>query len=374
MTLSFQLLHRDTSSGARRGRLLTAHGTVETPVFMPVGTQGSVKGIAPDELEQLGAEIILGNTYHLYLRPGDERVARLGGLHRFMGWNRSILTDSGGFQVFSLARIRTIEEDGVWFQSHIDGSRHFVAPETAVAIQQRLGSDIAMCFDECTSYPIGKEEAHHCAMRTVRWARRCKEAHRRADQALFGIVQGSVYPEVRRECLERLVDMGFPGYAMGSLSVGEPKEEMLRILEELGPLMPARQPRYLMGVGTPEDLVEGVRCGIDLFDCVMPTRNARNGMLFTSWGSIQIKNSRFADDPDPIEPGCDCYTCRRFSRAYLRHLFIARELLAYRLNTLHNLHYYIDLMKQMRAAIEKDRFTSWRGQFYARRSSRAGIR
>lgn len=367
--MDFRIIARDPSCGARRGQMVTAHGIVDTPVFMPVGTQGSVKSLSPDEVEDLGATIILGNTYHLYLRPGAERVARLGGLHNFMHWNGSILTDSGGFQVFSLARIRKIEEDGVLFQSHIDGSRHLIRPEDAVSIQMQLGSDIAMCFDECTPYPVDYEYAARSMERTVRWAKRCKEAETRPDQALFGIVQGSVFVDLRQSCLESLEEIGFDGYALGSLSVGEPKEDMLNVLKTLTPQLPASRPRYLMGVGTPEDLVEGVRLGVDMFDCVMPTRNARNGTLFTSLGNLQIKNSRYADDPDPIEPGCTCYTCLRFSRAYLRHLYISKELLAYRLNTIHNLHYYLTLMAGMRQAVEAARFDEWRRDFYSRREN-----
>lgn len=363
--MKYQLHKTDPHSRARRGRLETAHGVIETPIFMPVGTLGSVKSVCPDELEALGARIILGNTYHLYLRPGSERIQRLGGLHRFMHWDRCILTDSGGFQVFSLAPMRKIEEQGVRFRSHIDGSRHDITPEDSVRIQEQIGSDIAMCFDECTSYPISRDYAKASADRTVRWARRCKQAHDHPYQALFGIVQGGVYPDLRLECLEQLRDIGFDGYAIGSLSVGEPKEKMTEVLESVTPKLPASAPRYLMGVGTPEDLVEGVRAGVDLFDCVMPTRNARNGMLFTAGGRIQIKNRCHADDPNPIEPGCGCYTCSRFSRAYLRHLFMARELLAYRLNTLHNLHFYLNLMRQMREAIDQDRFSAWRRDFYA---------
>lgn len=344
---------------------------VDTPVFMPVGTQASVKSVSPDELEVLNARMILGNTYHLYLRPGGERIARLGGLHQFMHWHRSILTDSGGFQVFSLARINKVEEEGVSFQSHIDGSRHLIRPETAVEIQMQLGSDIAMCFDECTPYPVSYEYAADSMERTLRWAARCKDVHTLRQQALFGIVQGSVFPDLRRRCLDGLAEMDFDGYAMGSLSVGESKEEMLAILETVTPLFPDLKPRYLMGVGTPEDLVEGVKLGVDMFDCVMPTRNARNGMLFTSTGSIQIKNGCHAEDPQPIERECTCYTCRRFSRAYLRHLFLSRELLAYRLNTLHNLHYYLTLMDEMRKAIENGEFEDWRRGFYSRREGQA---
>ncbi len=368
----FEILARDPGCGARRGRLVTTHGMIETPVFMPVGTQGTVKGLTPDELEALGVRIVLGNTYHLQMRPGAERIARLGGLHAFMHWPRSILTDSGGFQVFSLARINKVEEEGVVFQSHLDGSRHLLSPETAVQIQMQLGSDIAMVFDECNSYPVSYTYASESMQRTVRWAERSKAAHHLPEQAQFGIIQGSVFLDLRKSCLDQLAAIGFDGYALGSLSVGEPKEEMLAVLEAMTPLMPASHPRYLMGVGTPEDLVEGVRLGVDMFDCVMPTRNARNGMLFTSWGNIQIKNSGYADDNGPIEVGCTCYTCQRFSRAYLRHLFMARELLSYRLNTLHNLHYYLTLMAAMRQAIQDHRFEAWRKAFYAERNAAPG--
>jgi queuine tRNA-ribosyltransferase len=365
--LVYEMSARDPACEARCGRLVTAHGTISTPVFMPVGTQGTVKSVSPDELETLGAQIILGNTYHLQMRPGAERIARLGGLHTFMHWSRSILTDSGGFQVFSLARINKIEEAGVVFQSHLDGSRHLLSPEAAVTMQMKLGSDIAMVFDECNSYPVSYAYAQESMERSVRWAKRSKVAHDHPQQALFGIIQGSVFLDLRRACLEQLEAMGFDGYALGSLSVGEPKEEMLAVLESITPLMPSSRPRYLMGVGTPEDIVEGVRLGVDMFDCVMPTRNARNGMLFTSRGSIQIKNRCYADDEGPIEAECTCYSCQRFSRAYLRHLFIARELLAYRLNTLHNLHYYLTLMAAMRQAIEDGCFENWRKGFYAER-------
>lgn len=368
--MEFKISALDPSCGARRGRITTRHGDIDTPVFMPVGTLASVKSISPDELVELGAGIILGNTYHLYLRPGADRVERLGGLHRFMHWNRSILTDSGGFQVFSLAKIRKVEETGVLFQSHIDGSSHLISPETATTIQMQLGSDIAMAFDECTPFPVTRQYASESMLRTVRWAKRCRDAHRGESQALFGIVQGSVYGELRLECLEKLEEIGFEGYALGSLSVGEPKEQMMDILESITPRLPGNKPRYLMGVGTPEDLVEGVRLGVDMFDCVMPTRNARNGMLFTSQGSMQIKNNRYAEDETPIEEGCSCYTCKRFSRAYLRHLFISKELLVYRLNTIHNLHYYLSLMAAIREAIEEGRFEAFRRDFYASRGNR----
>lgn len=363
--MKFEVKSKDPSCNARTGRFETAHGSVETPIFMPVGTAGTVKSISPDELHSLGAQIILGNTYHLYLRPGDERVARLGGLHKFMGWDRPILTDSGGFQVFSLAKINKIEEDGVRFQSHIDGSRHLITPETAIGIQRNLGSDIMMCFDECTPYPVAIEYATESVLRTIRWAVRCREAAEGSGQALFGIVQGSIFNELREMCLEKLMEIGFDGYALGSLSVGESKEEMFSVLDKLAPMLPKTHPRYVMGVGTPEDLVEGVRAGVDMFDCVMPTRNARNGMLFTFRGPVQIKNACYTEDPEPIDPDCTCYTCRRFSRAYLRHLFISRELLSYRLNTIHNLHFYLDLMARMRAAIEAGRFEEWRKDYYA---------
>jgi queuine tRNA-ribosyltransferase len=367
--MKFQIVSKDPGCNARAGRLETARGAVETPVFMPVGTVGSVKSISPDELESLGAQIILANTYHLYLRPGDQRVARLGGLHKFMGWDHPILTDSGGFQVFSLARINEIEEEGVRFQSHIDGSSHMLTPEAAVRIQMNLGSDIMMCFDECTPYPVSYEYASESAKRTIRWAERSKEAAAGCGGALFGIVQGSVFEDLREMCLEKLSGIGFDGYAIGSLSVGESKEQMLQTMNRLALRLPDSAPRYVMGVGTPEDLVEGVRAGVDMFDCVMPTRNARNGTLFTSRGALNIKNSTYAEDPGPPDPDCGCYTCRRFSRAYLRHLYICRELLSYRLNTLHNLNYYLGLMAQMRAAIAAGRFEQWRAGFYARLKS-----
>ena len=364
--MRFQVLSKDPGSNARTGRIETARGIVATPVFMPVGTAASVKSISPDELESFGAQIILANTYHLYLRPGDERIARLGGLHKFMGWRGPILTDSGGFQVFSLARINKIEEEGVLFQSHIDGSRHLITPESAIGIQRNLGSDIMMSFDECTPYPVSYEYACESVMRTIRWAGRSKEAAAGSDRALFGIVQGSVFKELRDMCMEKLAEIGFHGYAIGSLSVGESKEQMLEVMNRLAPLLPDSEPRYVMGVGAPEDLVEGVRAGVDMFDCVMPTRNARNGTLFTSRGPLNIRNNGFIEDGDPLDPDCCCYTCRRFSRAYLRHLYICRELLSYRLNTIHNLHYYLDLMEQMRKAIAAGRFEQWRNDFYTR--------
>lgn len=365
---AFEILAEDSKSRARRARLHTTHGAVETPVFMPVGTQATVKSLSPDEVHALGARIILGNTYHLSLRPGAERIARLGGLHAFMAWPGSILTDSGGFQVFSLATIRTIDEDGVTFQSHIDGSRHRITPESCMEIQELLGSDIAMCFDECTPYPVSRDYAQASMERTVRWARRCRDAHKREDQMLFAIVQGGVFEDLRRACVEALAAMDFPGYAVGSLAVGEPKDVMLDVLEAVVPNLPHDKPRYLMGVGMPEDLLEGVWRGIDMFDCVVPTRNARNGMVFTPWGALQIKHSCYADDPKPIDAECSCYTCRTFSRAYLRHLFMARELLVYRLLSLHNLHYFLTLMESIRDALVRGCFEAFRREFYARRS------
>jgi queuine tRNA-ribosyltransferase len=371
--VAFQLIAIDPSSQARHGRFRTTRGAIDTPLFMPVGTQATVKSLSPEELEELGADIILGNTYHLYLRPGGERVARLGGLHRFMHWQRSILTDSGGYQVFSLARIRKVAEEGVLFQSHVDGSRHLLTPETAIGVQMQLGSDIAMCLDECPPHTAARDYLVDSVERTLRWAKRCKEAHCHPHQALFGIVQGGTNLELRLACLERLEAIGFDGYAIGGLAVGESEADMLAVLAAVAPRLPAHQPRYLMGVGTPEDLVEAVSLGVDLFDCVLPTRNARNGMLFTTRGRLNIKNSSYAEDERPIEPGCGCYTCQRFSRAYLRHLFLARELLVYRLLTLHNLHYYLHLMAAMREAIDRGSFAAWRRGFDEHRGRTGGV-
>ncbi|AGW13464.1 tRNA guanosine(34) transglycosylase Tgt [Megalodesulfovibrio gigas] len=352
---------------ARAGLLGTAHGTLETPVFMPVGTQGTVKALGPDDLAALGPRIILGNTYHLYLRPGDERVARLGGLHQFMGWNGAILTDSGGFQVFSLQGLRRIEEEGVTFQSHIDGSRHLFSPEKVVSIQRNLGSDIMMVLDECVPYGADREYTAKSLQLTTRWARRCREAHPALDrgQLLFGIVQGGFFPDLRAESARQLMEIPFDGFAIGGLSVGESRAEMLDILAHTAPLLPQDKPRYLMGVGTPRDLLDGIALGVDMFDCVLPTRNARNGTLFTSFGKTNIKLAKYAEDPAPLDPACTCYTCRTFSRAYLRHLYMARELLAYRLNTIHNIHYYLDLMRQARAAILEHRFEAFRRDILA---------
>ena len=363
--IDFKLLKQD--GDARLGSLTTPHGTIDTPIFMPVGTQATVKAMTPDELVTIGAQIILANTYHLYIRPGHELVARMGGLHQFMAWKGPILTDSGGFQVFSLSELRKISEEGVRFQSHLDGSYHFISPEGAIAIQEALGADIAMCFDECPPYPAEFDYVQRSMELTTRWARRCKDARQRADQALFGIVQGGMFPELRKRSIAGLCEIGFDGYALGGLSVGEEPSLRYEMLESCGGLMPKNSPRYVMGIGTPEDLIEGINAGYDMFDCVMPTRNARNGMLFTSFGRINIKGALFAEDRGPIDPECGCYVCRNYTRAYLRHLFRSGEILASRLNTWHNLHYYLDLMSQAREAIVDGRFAGFRRDFYAKR-------
>jgi len=352
--MKFELFDRD--GAARRGRLTFERGTVETPAFMPVGTYGTVKAMTPEELRGVGAEIILGNTFHLMLRPGTEIIAAHGDLHDFMGWRGPILTDSGGFQVFSLAELRQMNEDGVTFASPIDGSKVFLGPEESMAVQRALGSDIVMIFDECTPYPATEQQARDSMERSLRWAERSKTAHGDNPSALFGIVQGGMYPQLRRRSAEGLLSIGFDGYAIGGLSVGEPEAERDRVLETTCPVLPVDRPRYLMGVGRPQDLVAAVARGVDMFDCVMPTRNARNGYLFTSRGIVKIRNARHASDTGPIDPDCDCYTCRRFSRAYLKHLNKCNEILGHRLATLHNLHYYQALMRQMRAAIESGGF------------------
>jgi queuine tRNA-ribosyltransferase len=362
---------------ARRGVMTTAHGTVETPAFMPVATQGAVKGVTHRDLESLGAGILLSNTYHLYLRPGDELIARHGGLHRFIGWNKPILTDSGGYQVFSLAARRTIDEQGAHFRSHLDGSAHSLTPEKATDIQAQLGSDIAMVLDECLAHPAEAGAARQSMERTLRWASRARNrflalrdglvsdvAVSNPGQAQFGIVQGSVFPDLREESARHTVDIGFEAYAIGGLSVGEPIDVMYDTVSKTTPFLPADRPRYLMGTGTPEDLVEAVARGIDLFDCVLPTRNARNGQLFTSAGRINIKNARYAEDDRPPDPECGCYTCRTASRAYLRHLFLAGEINASTLNTLHNLNFYLDTLRRIRDAIAFGRFESFRQAFH----------
>jgi queuine tRNA-ribosyltransferase len=375
-SLAFEVTNR--SGAARRGRLTTPHGVVETPAFMPVGTQGAVKGLLHRDLHDLGAAIILANTYHLYLRPGDDLIARLGGLHRFIGWTRSILTDSGGYQAFSLSATRDIDERGITFRSHLDGSLHELTPEKAIDIQGNLGSDIAMMLDECLAYPATHADAGASMARTLRWAARGRErfvsrpgGSANPGGALFGIVQGGVFPDLRRESAEATVALGFEGYAIGGLSVGEPNDVMYDVVGLTTPLLPEGQPRYLMGAGTPLDLVEAVARGIDLFDCVLPTRNARNGQLFTSEGRLNIKNARYADDPRPPEEGCACYTCRNFSRAYLRHLYLAGEIASASLNTLHNLHFYLDSMRRIGEAIVFGSLEKLRQAFhqaYSRRS------
>ncbi len=356
-------LHQ-TSGAARRGTVQLAHGSVETPVFMPVGTYGTVKAMSPLELNEIGAEIVLGNTYHLWLRPGLEAIAAHGGLHAFMGWNKPILTDSGGFQVFSLGALRKITEEGVRFQSPIDGAKMMLTPEESMRIQKVLNSDIVMIFDECTPYPATVKQAADSMRLSMRWARRSKTAHGDNPNALFGIVQGGMYEALRDESLAGLQEIGFDGYAIGGLSVGEPKPDMQRILAHTAPQLPTNKPRYLMGVGTPEDLVFSVGQGIDMFDCVMPTRNARNGWLFTRFGDIKIRNSRYKLDTKPLDSSCDCYTCQNFSRSYLQHLQKVNEILGARLNTIHNLHYYQVLMREMRAAIEQDDFAAFVTQFH----------
>ena len=363
--MKFDLL--GTDGPARRGTLTFERGTVQTPAFMPVGTYGTVKAMTPEELEGMGAEIVLGNTFHLMLRPGTEIIELHGDLHDFMHWERPILTDSGGFQVFSLGEMRKITEEGVHFRSPVDGSRVFMGPEESMAVQRALGSDIVMIFDECTPYPATEREARESMELSLRWAKRSKEAHGDSPSALFGIVQGGMYDDLRRRSLEGLQAIGFDGYAIGGLSVGEPKEEMLRVLDVVGPMLPTDRPRYLMGVGRPEDIVESVRRGVDMFDCVMPTRNARNGHLFTRHGVVRIKNASHARDTRPLDEACGCYTCRNYSRAYLRHLHRTNEILGARLNTIHNLYYYQELMRGLRAAIAEGRLAEHVEAFYALR-------
>jgi queuine tRNA-ribosyltransferase len=366
--MKFELLKTDGL--ARRGRMPLAHGVVETPIFMPVGTYGTVKAMAPNELTEIGSQIVLGNTFHLWLRPGTEVIRAHGGLHGFMQWDGPILTDSGGFQVFSLGELRKITEDGVKFSSPIDGAKLFMRPEDSMQIQHALNSDIVMIFDECTPYPANVDQAAKSMRLSLRWAQRSRDEHDRLGNtnALFGIVQGGMYESLRDESLAGLDAIGFDGMAIGGLSVGEPKDDMARILAHTAPRLPAHKPRYLMGVGTPEDLVHGVSQGIDMFDCVMPTRNARNGHLFTRFGDVKIKNARYRSDTAPLDPSCDCYCCRNFSRAYLHHLFRAGEILGSRLNTIHNLRYYLKLVAEMRAAIEDSDFAGFVRRFAADRA------
>ena len=363
--VTYELIKQCPVTGARAGRLHTPHGSFDTPMFMPVGTQGTVKTLSPEELKEMGAGFILGNTYHLFLRPGHDIVKKAGGLHRFMNWNGGILTDSGGFQVFSLGDLRKITEEGVDFRSHLDGSKQFLSPEKSMEIQMALGADIAMAFDECTPYPADYEYACSSMRLTTRWARRCLAAHDREDQALFGIVQGGMYKDLRQESAESLVGMDFPGYAIGGLSVGEPKPLMYELLEHTTPFLPAGKARYLMGVGTPDCLVEGVARGIDMFDCVFPTRVARNGTAITSRGRVVVRNAAFTDDFSPLDPECDCYTCNNYSKAYLRHLIRCDEIFGLRLMSLHNLHYLIRLMQRIRLAIMEDRFAAFQKNFWS---------
>ncbi len=361
----YELIKKCKQTGARLGRVHTPHGSFETPVFMPVGTQGTVKGMSPDELKEIDAQIILGNTYHLYLRPGQEIIREAGGLHRFMNWDRPILTDSGGFQVFSLSDLRDIKEEGVIFKSHIDGSRHLFTPEKVMEIQNDLGSDIIMAFDECVPYPCEYEYAKRAMERTTRWAKRCKEAHKNTEkQALFGIVQGSVYKDLRVQSARDIVKLDFPGYAIGGLSVGEPGETMYEILECTVPELPEDKPRYLMGVGSPDYLIEGAMRGIDMFDCVLPTRIGRNGTVMTSRGKVIVRDAAYARDFSSLDPECDCYVCRNYTRAYIRHLLKANELLGLRLTTWHNLYFLINLMKKVRQAIMEDRLRDFRDEFF----------
>ncbi len=365
--MSFELLATDPAE-ARRGRLHTPHGIVETPTFMPCASLGAVKTLSPREVREAGVECILCNTYHLYLRPGHELIRELGGLHQFTGWDGPILTDSGGFQVFSLAPLRKITDDGVLFQSHVDGSSHFLSPERTIAIQQALGADVIMPLDECPPYPISHDEARDALDRTLRWAERSRDVHKETEQILFGIVQGGVFSDLRERGARELVRLGFGGYAVGGLSVGESKVEKEEALKTTLPHLPADQPRYLMGVGTPEDLLVAIGLGVDMFDCVMPTRHGRTGGLFTSTGHLNIKGAAYARDPSPVDPSCSCYTCRHFSRAYLRHLFVTGDILGLRLNTLHNLHFYGGLMRTAREAIDSGRFAAFQAEALQRLS------
>lgn len=369
MAFRFEIIKKDSFSQARLGRLETDHGAFNTPGFLPVGTQGTVKSLTPEELVEIGVEAILGNTYHLYLRPGYETIGKLGGLHNFIHWERPILTDSGGFQIFSLESLRKVSEEGVTFQSHLDGSSHFFTPEKVMEIQRVLGSDIAMVLDECVPYPSPYEYVKASMERTNRWAKRCLQVRQENDPALFAIVQGGVHRDLREKSAQTLVEMGFQGYAMGGLSVGEPKSMMLDVLEWTTSLLPEKTPRYLMGVGTPEDIINAVMLGVDFFDCVLPTRNARNGTLFTSSGKLSIKQAQYAEDRRPVDETCACYTCRHYSRAYLRHLYLSKEILSSRLNTIHNLFYYINLLVKIREAIHEGRLLD----FYRSRTSPHGL-
>ena len=362
--VTFELLHTCKQSGARLGVLHTPHGDIPTPIYMPVGTQATVKAMTPREMEEIGAKIILSNTYHLHLRPGEDIVREAGGLHAFMDWHHPVLTDSGGFQVFSLAGLRKITEEGAAFRSHLDGGKRFISPEKSMDIQQALGSDIAMAFDVCSPYPCDHRTAQEAMHRTHRWAERCKKHHTRSDQALFGIVQGAFYEDLRIESAKTLADMDFPGYGIGGLSVGEPKPVMYEMLEKIEPYMPKYKPRYLMGVGTPDCFLEGVLRGVDMFDCVLATRIARTGTCCTKYGRLVVRNAQYARDFTPIEEGCDCYACQHFSRAYVRHLLKADEITGGRLASIHNLRFLIRMMEEIRQAIAEDRFLDYRREFY----------
>lgn len=365
--VTYELIKTCKQSGARLGVLHTPHGDIETPIFMPVGTQATVKSMTPEELKEIGSQIILSNTYHLYLRPGHELVKKAGGLHEFMHWDKPILTDSGGFQVFSLGPLRKISEEGVEFRSHLDGSKHFLTPEKAMEIQNALGSDIIMAFDECAPYPASREYVKNSLERTTRWLERCKEAHKNPEkQALFGIIQGGMYKDLREQSAKEITAIDLPGYAIGGLSVGEPKPMMYDILEHTTPFMPVDKPRYLMGVGSPDDLIEGVIRGVDMFDCVLPTRIARNGTAMTSQGKVVVRNATYAEDFTPLDPECDCYTCRNYTKAYIRHLIKTNEMLGARLITTHNLHFLLKLMENIRQAIREDRLLDFREEFFTK--------
>lgn len=365
MAIKYELIKECKQTGARLGKLYTPHGVINTPVFMPVGTQATVKGMSPHELKDIGSEIILSNTYHLYMRPGHKLIEKAGDLHGFMNWDKPILTDSGGFQVFSLSELRDIVEEGVTFKSHLDGSKHFITPEMAIEIQNSLGADIIMSFDECTPYPAEHDYAKKSLERTTRWAKRCKDAHKNTDkQALFGIVQGSTYKDLRIQSARELVALDFPGYSIGGLSVGESKDIMYEVLEYTVPELPKEKPRYLMGVGSPDCLIEGVIRGIDMFDCVLPTRIARNGTAMTSQGKVVVRNASYQEDFTPLDPECDCYACKNFTKAYIRHLLKADEILGIRLTTIHNLRFLINLMSKVRQAIIDDRLLDFRNEFF----------
>lgn len=361
----YELIKTCKQTGARLGRLHTPHGVIETPIFMPVGTQATVKAMTPEELKDIGSQIILSNTYHLYMRPGHDLIERAGGLHKFMNWDKPILTDSGGFQVFSLGPLRKIKEEGVEFRSHLDGSKHFLSPEKATEIQNALGSDIIMAFDECAPYPADRQYVKNSLERTTRWLERCKAAHKYPErQALFGIVQGGMYKELREQSAREITAIDLPGYAIGGLSVGEPKEMMYEVLDYTVPLLPEDKPRYLMGVGSPDDLLEGVLRGIDMFDCVLPTRIARNGTAMTSQGKVVVRNASYAEDFTSLDPDCDCYTCRNYTKAYLRHLIKCNEILGARLLTIHNLHFLLKMMENVREAIREDRLLDYKKDFF----------